>query len=375
MSLDEASLSFRQNLIDPIILRRMYHEQGLSLGEIARLAGTTKSHVHYYMSKFDLQRRPWTGLEPKQDPNLILSLYKDQGKTLEEISEMLGISKSTAWKHATRQIRLRPRSAPTYLRNPFSGNDLERAYLLGYRAGDLNAFQDSALTITARVSTTHQAMLETFRAAFTRYGHCIMTPRRVFLTGYDWQIKAYLDNSFRFLIPKPTEPPSETVLYVFIAGFGDSDGCWSMSNDHGRATFSFDLTSRRRDLLDNIAIALQNEGYHPHVYLSREKGTIKMVKGRDETRAITLTDDTWTLVIKRKDDVKRLARCVLPYSKHQEKIAKMKLILDTRSEWAEIGPEFERLRRQIRLETNEAIMKAEIEYKARLKEPIQGVVG
>jgi len=53
----------------------------------------------------------------------------------------------------------------------------------------------------------------------------------------------------------------------------------------------------------------------------------------------------------------------------------MKLILDTRSEWAEIGPEFERLRRQIRLGTNEAIMKAEIEYKARLKEPIQGVVG
>ena len=98
-----------------------------------------------------------------------------------------------------------------------------------------------------------------------------------------------------------------------------------------------------------------------------------MVKGRDETRAITLTDDTWTLVMKRKDDVKRLARKVLPYSKHQEKIAKMELILDPSNEhWAEMGPKFERLRQQIRFETNETILRAEIEYKARHEEPTLG---
>ena len=365
------------DISNPSMLHELYCDKGLSLGDIARIVGTSKSHVYYYMAKFNIERRPWTGWTTKQDPSLILQLYKTEGKTLEEISDILGISKSTARKHIARQIQLRPTSMPRYPRTPFSGDNLEKAYLLGYRAGDVNVFQDSALTVTARVSTTHQAMLEMFRAIFAQYGHCLMTPRRVFLAGFDWQIKAYLDNSFRFLIPKPNGPPSETrLLYVFIAGFGDSDGCWSASNDYGKTTFSFNLTSRRRDLLGSIATALHKEGYHPHVYLSREKGTIKMVNGRNETRAITLTDDTWTLVMKRKEDVKRLARNVLPYSRHQEKIAKMELILDAHNEdWAEMGPKFERLRQQIRLETNEVISRAEIEYKARHKEPTLGVVG
>lgn len=355
----------------------MYCDQGLSLGEIARSIGTSKSHVHYYMAKFGIERRPWTGLAPKRDPGLIVNLYRDQSKTLEEISTLLGISKSTARKHTARQIQLRPRSIPRYPRNPFSGDEIERAYLLGYRAGDVNAFQDSALTVTARVSTTHRSMLEMFQSSFSNYGRCMMVPRRVFLTGYDWQIFAYLDNSFRFLIPRPLGPPSESaLLYVFTAGFSDSDGCWSVWERLRRTAFSFDITSKNYSLLVVLALALKKEGYHPHVYLSRKKGTVKVVKGREGTRLITLTEDTWTVVIRRRIEVKRLARDVLPYSRHPEKIAKMKLILDDHNEdWTEMQPKIEELRQRIRTETGETISRAEIEYKTRHKEPASGVVG
>ena len=236
----------------------------------------------------------------KQDPSLILRLYRDQGKTLNEVSRELGISISTARKHLTRQIQLRPSSEPLYRRVPFSGSEAEKAYLMGYRAGDVNAFQDSALTVTARVSTTHQSMIDMFRATFAHHGHCTMIPRRVFLTGYDWQVKVYLDNSFRFLIPKTTAlPTNPALLYVFMAGFNDSDGCWSASDKHGKTTFSFDLTSRSHELLDILAAVLRKENYHPYVYLSRAKGTVKLVKGIRGTRAITLAADAWTLVVKR----------------------------------------------------------------------------
>jgi len=364
-------------LRDPIILRGMYHDQGLSLGEIARLAGTTKSHVHYYMNKFQIERRPWTGLEPKQDPNLILKLYRDQGKTLGEISALLGISKSTAREHVARQVQLRPRSAPTYPRNHFSGDEIERTYLLGYRAGDVNAFQDSAQTVTARVSTTHQSMLEMFQTCFSPYGRCIVVPRRVFLTGYDWQILVHLDNSFGFLIPRPLHPPPRpTLLYAFTAGFSDSDGCWSAWDSDGNTAFSFDITSRNHALLVTLASELGKGGYHPHVYLSREKGTVKQVKGRDGPRLITLTEDTWTLVMRRKVEVKKLARSVLPYSRHSEKKAKMELILDDlNDDWTEMRPKIETLRSSIRVETTETVARAEIEYKARHGEPASGVVG
>ena len=109
----------------------MYCDKGLSLGEIAQLAGTTKSHVHYYMAKFDIDRRPWTGLAPKVDPSVILSLYKDQGKTLDQISIALGISRSTAWEHISRQTLLRPKATPRIPRAPFSGDEFERSVSLG----------------------------------------------------------------------------------------------------------------------------------------------------------------------------------------------------------------------------------------------------
>jgi hypothetical protein len=221
----------------------MYYEQGLSLREIGLIAGTTKSHVHCYTSKYGIERRPWTGLAPRYDSELILDLYNDQGKTPEEISTLLGISKSAARDHIAKRARLKPRSTPRYWRAPFSGDEIEKTYLLGYRAGDVNAFQDSALTVTARVSTTHQAMLELFQGCFSRYGCCSATPRRVFLTGYDWQVHAYLDNSFRFLIPKPSSPPLDSaLLYVFTAGLSDSDGCWCAHERGGRTAFGFNIT-------------------------------------------------------------------------------------------------------------------------------------
>ncbi len=309
--------------------------------------------------------------------NLILNLYQNEGKTLKEISILLGISKSTVRGHVAKQIRLRPRSVPRYPRTPFSGDEATKAYLLGYRAGDVNAFQDSALTVTARVSTTHQAMLQMFQKSFSQYGYCFATPRRVFLTGYDWQIKAYLDNSFRFMIPRPLSPPSEpTLLSMFTAGLSDSDGCWSAWEKRGRTAFHFNITSRSNGLLMGLASALEKWNYHPHVYLSQKKGTIKLVKGREGNRWITLTEDIWTLVISRRDEIKRLAHQVLPYSHHQEKIGKMKLFLDYRNEdWSEMGPRFTELQRNIRSETNESISRAEIEYKARHGELASGVVG
>jgi hypothetical protein len=42
---------------------------------------------------------------------------------------------------------------------------------------------------------------------------------------------------------------------------------------------------------------------------------------------------------------------------------------------SEMGPKFERLRRQIKLETNDILLRVEIEYKARHKESTLGVVG
>jgi hypothetical protein len=248
-----------------------------------------------------------------------------------------GLSRKTVSKallnfYAPGLLKVGPRTNRTgykYWRGPFSGGETERAYLLGYRAGDLNAFQPSANTVVARVSTTHQAMLEMFERTFAPYGHCEAVPRQVFLTGYDWQIRAILGNSFSFLVTKPAHPPNETNhFYAFVAGFSDSDCNWSVNNGNGKTHYKFALTSADYKLLGELKVSFEKKGYHPLLAITREKDTVKVMKGLRETRQITLKKDTWALKMNRKEEVKALARVILPFSRHSEKMRRMCLVLD-----------------------------------------------
>lgn len=74
--------------------------------------------------------------------------------------------------------------------------------------------------------------------------------------------------------------------------------------------------------------------------------------------------------------MRRLARKLIPFSRHREKVRKMCLMLDERSEeWGIMEPKVEALRRSMKEETVASIKRAEIEYKARHGGESEGVVG
>ncbi len=358
-------------------LFKLYWTERHSLKEVAKLEGVSRSLVHYYMVKFGIQRREWTGFGPKHSPRLIYDLYWKQRKTIREISRLLNLSRSTVRRHLVKQGALRPRKTFEYWRVPFSGNARERAYLFGLRAGDLNAVRRSKNVVTARVSTTHRAMLGLFGRSFGQYGQCISYPRRVFLTGYDWQIKAYLDNSFDFILRKPAAPPQDKrEFYWFLAGLSDSDGTWALWRSNNRTNFAFLITSGSGQLLSGIKTILERERYHVSLRVSRTKGSKKTLRGPEVSREIQLTKDTWVLTIARAGEVRRLARELLGLSRHEEKIQRMNLILDEgNDEWMTAAPRLDRLRRHVRADTFETIQRAEIEYKIRHREAASGVVG
>lgn len=59
------------NLKDSELLRELYCIEGRSLKQIAKLAGTTKSDVHYWMVKHGIARREWSANTPKCNPKQI----------------------------------------------------------------------------------------------------------------------------------------------------------------------------------------------------------------------------------------------------------------------------------------------------------------
>ncbi len=359
------------------VVTKLYWNERRSLKEIASLAGVSPSLVHYYMKKFGIGRREWTGLKPKRSPQLISDMYWKQNKTIREIALSLGLAKSTVRRHLAKRGKLRPRKASKYRRRPFSNDVCERAYLLGLRSGDLNAIRKSKNVVTARISTTHQAMLELFERTFTPYSQCISYSRRAFLTGYDWQIKAYLDDTFDFLVRKPVAPPQgASEFYHFLAGLSDSDGTWSMWRRNQKTGFAFLITSESHELLAGVKCVLEGEGLHVSLRVSRKKGSKKVLKGLERSIEVRLGMDVWTLTIVRKSEVRRLARKLLLLSRHREKIARMCLILDERNDgWAVLVPKIERLRSSTKEETVEMIRRAKIEYKIPHREAHPGVVG
>lgn len=299
---------------------------------------------------------------------LLRKLYWQDCLTIRQIAQELRLSRREVRRNLGKLGPIRTaRKGRIFWSGPFSGDLRERAYLMGLRAGDINARRTSHFTILARVSSTHQAMLELFRWSFAPYGQCNAEPRRVFLSGYDWQLKMELDESFEFLVDESQEIPSEgDQFYWFLAGLADSDGSWCLFGDKGKTACAFMISSQSKLLLERTKTRLVKECYHAKLYLDKKKGTTKTIRGVNGSREITLTKDLWRLDIHRREEVRALARRLLPISRHSEKRRKMFLMLDEASEeWGMMAPKVQRLRDDIRNETVRTISDAEIEYKAR----------
>jgi len=260
-------------------------------------------------------------------------------------------------------------------RRGFSDDRFERAYLLGLRAGDINAWKKSPHTIEARVSTTHPAMSRLFSRVFERYGHLMHFAEPAYLTGrYRWQIKAHLDRSFSFLVQKPNSVPSDKgEFYRFLAGYSDSECCWSVYPQRNRTRVSWVVETYDARLVTQIRGRLESDGFHPLLY---RIGVNQNLVSKD-TKPIRGRRIKFRLVLCRSDEVLALAGVLLPFSSHSEKTSKMVLILSTRREdWSSIAPKLRRLRKSTEREVRKFTQEAERAYNTRkVNRSNAGVVG
>lgn len=262
------------------------------------------------------------------------------------------------------QLRSKSEGKMMYPRSPFSGNGGERAYLMGMRAGDVNAWKKSTNTVEVRVSTTHPAMSKLFSNAFKRYGHLMRFAEPAYLPGhFRWQTKAHLDTSFAFLVRKPRGVPSKIGEFRhFLAGYSDSECCWSVFPNKGRIGVSWAIESLDARLIRGIYKELKSAGFHPLLYERRQAGFKKKNQELRVGQRIKLC-----LALRRSKEVVELARMLLPYSKHAEKMAKMRLIISQSvGDWPKVATKVKRLRRKIKGEVRDYQAEAERAYNRRV---------
>lgn len=134
----------------------------------------------------------------------------------------------------------------TYKKYDFSGNKIEKAYLIGFRLGDLNVYQTSthSLVVVVRTNTTRMAQVKLMQSLFSRYGHVTVTKN---LKRATFGINCFLNSSFKFLLTKHGRVPnwitrSKSYAVALAAGYIDAEG--NIGIYDGRARIKVDSYDR-----------------------------------------------------------------------------------------------------------------------------------
>jgi hypothetical protein len=232
---------------------------------------------------------------------------------------MFGVSPSLVknWLHDYNiPIRNMSEAVRMYPRTPFSGDVSEKSYMAGFSLGDLYVLE-RRYTVIVNTTTTHPAMINLFCNLFERYGHCAVLSKKGTL-GFEWALLCSLDRSFDFLTTIAGHI-DEFDFFSFLAGYSDAEGCWMVRRSHkDGVSFLFELQTQDMKTLRYIKTGLESFGYHPTFGIKRLSGSY--VNGN-------LTKDVFYLRILRWDEIISLINNLMPYTKHQEKIDKMNLIL------------------------------------------------
>lgn len=244
-------------------------------------------------------------------------LYWDEHKSSIEIAKLYHCHSMTI-RNRMRELCIQKRSSSDarmrYEKNNFSGDATEKAYLLGFRLGDLSVYQTSkqSYLIVVRCHTTQMVQVTLLRNIFSPYGHVTVS------TGiYGYNINCYVNTSFNFLLPKYKKVPiyiEESVesIWAFIAGYIDAEGSFGINQ--GKARFKVD--SYDVDVLEWMKNMFQQSS------LSVKFRQIAS-RGQRQYRSGIFHKDLWRLEINSASSMVRFMDYVRPYIMHEKRKADM----------------------------------------------------
>lgn len=303
-------------------LRNLYWKQKLSTAEIAKKYGCNHVTIVNRMKKYGIKSRGHLGLtKPIRIPKKGLEyLYQTRNLSLDKIAKILHCSESGLQRKMKNfQIKPRPISsrACKYKKRDFNGTSSEKAYMIGFRLGDLNVTKSKNI-IVVRCSTTKRAQASLIKNLFSKYGGVSISKAR----RGTIEIYAFLNNSFKFLLPKQDKIPiwiikNRKCFLAFFSGYADAEGCLHLHTLNGKRVKSFGvfgIASYDKNILKQLWQGLiQLNIICPPPKICHLKGTPCGNKKYFSNK------DAWGLMVSRKESLWKLIHLWEKYSKHKDK--------------------------------------------------------
>lgn len=308
-------------------LEKLYFKKRWSMFQIADYYGCTHGTIVNRFKKFGLKSRGHLGLTPpiKLTKVQLEKLYHEKNLSVKQIALKLKRSKGGI-ERKIRHYEIKTRGSDSrkhwkYKKNPFDGPLEEKAYMVGFRLGDLNVSRTNQVVVV-RCSTSREAQAKLFESLFSSYGGVNSSlARRGTIEQY-----AFLDRSFDFLLPKqdliePWIVDCPRCFLAFFAGYFDAEGSVTIYNRGDRSRFSgFEIQSYDRQVI------LQSWKKLCLLGVGCPKPTMARPAGYINKNGIRNNGDTWRLSIFSKKGVWQLLHWFKYLMKHGDKLRRLKAV-------------------------------------------------
>lgn len=258
----------------------------------------------------------------KIDKKELLELYSNKNLSTKNIARTFKCSWATVMNRIEELGIPKKTPAAARMRYPkfdFTGTDTDKAYMIGFRIGDLNVYRvsENSETIVVRCHTTQREQVDVINSLFSKFGRVDDSIR----SNGHYYMNCFLNNSFKFLFPKDKSAwawiqESET-RFAFIAGYTDAEGNFIINQDRAR----FKIDSYDKDVLDTIAKWLRDAGILYKMRLIFKKG----YKQRIYDKMGIYHDDLWRLNINYASDLRKFIFLTRPFIRHSQRLHDIKL--------------------------------------------------
>lgn len=311
--------------IKPEILIKLYWEEGFNLLQIGKKLHLASRTINIRMKECGIPLRKSGVPGPNITKKELRKLYMIQKLSSRKIAKIYKCAYSTIDNKIRKfgfPIKTLAAAHIVNIRRNFSGNLEEKAYLLGFRIGDLRTRKRylNSETVLVDCGSTKSKQISLIKNLFSGYGRVwISKPSKTNKT----QIECLLDLSFSFLLHKYKMIPgwclkNDNHFLNFLAGFTDAEGSFFLLKTHNSSAFS--IGNYNLKILKQIRSYLKKLGLKSSIRAGYKAGYT-------DKHGYVRNGDYWNLSIIKKYDLYHFTNLILRFLKHKQKIIDAKRVI------------------------------------------------
>ena len=290
-------------------LEQLYTEEGLSTYKIAKIFGCAPSAIYRYLKLYKIKTRPLKRINISKKE--LRTLYINKGLHSGKIANIYNCSPIVILDKM-REYGISIRSpSEVRTRRPktdFNGSLAQKAYIIGFRIGDLGVRKDFNL-IRVNCGTTKNDQVRLIKTIFAPFGP-------IYIGNRDKRgaihVSCSLNSSFKFLLPKHNSIPkwilrNKKHFLQFLAGYTDAEGNIGISDGAAR----FRIRSYDKEILKDINNRLQKLDIRSLFRLDR--------KAHIDKRGVVQRKDSWGVLISERESLLKLFKKLEPLVKHKKR--------------------------------------------------------